>query len=119
LHALYAEQTPKDSAYKYFVLNSTLQDSLVNLEKVKQTESIKYQEALRQQQRGQERREAQQRYTRRITTYSLLGGLVLLLSIGFSLYRIRQIRHESQLKFSFNAGAASPNESSLLLLLLE
>ncbi|UOQ69249.1 sensor histidine kinase [Hymenobacter volaticus] len=101
LHALYANQTPKDSAYTYFVLKTTLQDSLVNLEKIKQTESIKYQEALRQQQLGQERREAQQRYTRRITTYCLLGGFVLLLSIGFSLYRIRQIRHESQLKFSF------------------
>lgn len=101
LHDLYASHTSKDSAYKYLVLSTTLRDSLFNQAKIKQIESIKYKEALRLQQLEQEKKEAQLRYNQQIKLYAIIGGLVLLLSIAFFLYRIKQIRKESKLKSTF------------------
>ncbi|RNI29171.1 sensor histidine kinase [Rufibacter latericius] len=102
LHKLYAGKSPKDSAYKYLALTTTLKDSLFNEEKIKQIESIKYKEALRLHQLDQEKREARQLYETRIKTFSSIGGLVLLLSGAFFRYRIHQVRHEGQLKSVFN-----------------
>lgn len=102
LHKLYADRLPKDSAYKYLLLSTQLKDSLFNQEKIKQTEYIKYKEALRLQQSEQEKKEAQQRYISRIKTYGIAGGLLLLLFTAFFIYRLRQIKHETQLKAVYN-----------------
>jgi hypothetical protein len=101
LHELYATHASKDSAYKYFVLATTIRDSLFDQAKLKQLESIKYKEALRLQQLEQEKKEAQLKYNNQIKLYTIIGGSVLLLFITFFFYRIRQIRKESKLKSTF------------------
>jgi sensor histidine kinase YesM len=101
LHELYAPQSPKDSAYKYLSLFKTLNDSLNNQEKIKQTENIKYKEALRLQKLEQEQEAAQFRYKTQIKTYTLAGGLLLLLLFAFVLYRLKRIRHETRLKSTY------------------
>lgn len=101
LHELYAPYSSKDSAYKYLVLATTLKDSLFDQAKIKQIENIKYKEALRLQQLEQEKKEAQLRYNQQIKLYVTIGSVVLLLSIAFFLYRIKQIRKESKLKSTF------------------
>lgn len=101
LSEVYAKKNQIDSAYKYQSLAVALQDSLFNQEKTRQVKNIGFNETLRLQQLEQERKEVQQRYNTQLKMYGIAGGLVLLLSIAFFLYRIRQLKQENQLKTGF------------------
>jgi two-component system NtrC family sensor kinase len=72
-----------DSALVYLELANTANDSLLSLEKIKQLENIGFDEQLRLQELEKEREQTKSR----IRTYSLLGGLGILLVVAGVLYR--------------------------------
>lgn len=102
LSDLYAEEGRMDSAYKYQSLTLILRDSLFNQKKVRQIRDVTFAQTLRQQQLEQERKMARQHYSTRLKTYGIAGGLLLILFVSFFIYRLRQIKKETQLKAVFN-----------------
>lgn len=101
LSEVYAKENRIDSAYKYQSSMLALKDSLFNYEKTRQVKNIGFNEQLRLQQLEQQRKEVQQQYNMQLRTLGIVGGLILLLSIAFFMYRLRQIKHESNLKSGF------------------
>ena len=84
---LYMAKHMPDSAYYTLQRSVAFRDSLFNLEKVRQFQSLSFNETLRQQQQLQDLKLAEQRYSSRLRTYALLAGLVVVLGGAFFLYR--------------------------------
>lgn len=84
-----------DSALRYYKVAMTTRDSTFNKEKIKQIQNLQFAETLREQQIEQARKETQQRYENEIKIYSLIGGLILLLSLAFFLYRNNQQKRKA------------------------
>lgn len=84
---LYKEKGQTDSAYDYLQLSVDLKDSLYNLEKVRQFQTLTFNEATREQQQLQKAELDQKQYETRVKMYGLLAGLLIVLAIAFLLYR--------------------------------
>ncbi len=80
---IYKSNGHLDSAYVYLHLSVTIKDSLYNVDKIKQFQTLGFNETLRQQQS----REAKQEFETKIKMYSLIGGMVLFVIVAFILYR--------------------------------
>ncbi len=83
LTTIYKSLDKPDSALVYLELSNAANDSLVTVEKIKQVESIGFEEQLRLQELEKERVQTKGR----IRTYSLLGGVGILLIVAGLLYR--------------------------------
>ena len=83
LYQSYEISGNKDSVYKYFRLSADTKDSLFTAQKVKDIQAINFREQIRQQEIEQDKIQLQNN----IRTYSMLSGLLVLLVIGFILYR--------------------------------
>ena len=83
LYQSYEISGNKDSVYKYFRLSADTKDSLFTAQKVKDIQAINFREQIRQQEIEQDKIQLQNK----IRTYSMLSGLLVLLVIGFILYR--------------------------------
>jgi two-component system NtrC family sensor kinase len=77
LYQSYEMSDNKDSVYKYFRLSADTKDSLFTAQKVKDIQAINFREQIHQQEIEQNK----------IRTYSMVSGLLVLLVIGFILYR--------------------------------
>ncbi len=84
---LYRKNNQLDSAYKYLYLSVSLKDSLYNLDKVRQFQTLAFNESTRRQQLDQQTREAKQQYDAKVKMYGLLTGLIGFLIIALILYR--------------------------------
>jgi len=87
LNVLFVKRNQTDSAYKYLTIVSRFRDSLFNQEKLRQVQNISLNEFLREKQIEDAKEKARQEYETRLKFYGLIGGLIVLLSIAFILYR--------------------------------
>ena len=85
--SLYKEKNQPDSAYKYLQLSVDLRDSLYNLDKIRQFQTLSFNETAREQQQLQLAEEARRKYEERIKIYGLVGGLLIVAIIAILLYR--------------------------------
>ena len=92
---LYKIKQQPDSAYKYLELSVELKDSLFNLDKQRQFQSLTFTESMRQQQEEQKVREARQKYETQLKVYGLIGGIVVLLFFAIILYRNNKQKQKS------------------------
>jgi signal transduction histidine kinase len=83
LYKSYEKTDTKDSVYKYFRLSINTKDSLYTAQKAKDMQTFSFREQLRQQEIEQDKIQLQNK----IRTYAMLSGLIVLLVIGFILYR--------------------------------
>ncbi|MEO8862132.1 MAG: ATP-binding protein [Ginsengibacter sp.] len=84
---LYKDKGQLDSAYKYLNLSVTLKDSLYNIDKIRQFQTLSYNEAGRRQQLEQQSIEAKKQYDNKVKTYGLITIIVGVLIFSFVLYR--------------------------------
>jgi len=90
----YKLQHNTDSAFKYLELSSALKDSIYGVEKQKEFQSATLSEQLRQQESAQE----QQKLKNRIVMYSLVAGLIIVLTFVLILYRSNKHKQGAKLK---------------------
>jgi signal transduction histidine kinase len=91
---VYKSQGNIDSTVKYLELTLATKDSLFNQQKVIQIQSMTFNEQLRQQ----DIRDAQKAYRDRIKTDILIGGLIVLLLVAFSLFRNNRNKQKAKVK---------------------
>ena len=94
---LYKIKQQPDSAYKYLQLSVELKDSLFNLDKQRQFQSLTFTETLRQQQEEQKIKEARQKFETQLKMYGLLGGIVVLLFFAIILFRNNKQKQKSNM----------------------
>ncbi len=88
---LFAESNQLDSAFIYQQTVLNARDSLYNLEKTKQIQSLAFNEQLRRQ----EIKVARQQFQNKIRIYGLLGILLVFLIIVFMLWRSNRQRQQA------------------------
>jgi len=84
---LYRANNQMDSSYKYLYLSVTLKDSLFNVDKIRQFQTLTFNETVRRQQLNQQLKDAQQNYETKIKMYGLISIIVGILVLVFILYR--------------------------------
>ncbi len=84
---LYRSKNQMDSAYKYLYLSVSLKDSLYNVDKFRQFQTLAFNESTRRLQLEQQSREAKQQYDARVKMYGLLTGLIGFLIMALILFR--------------------------------
>jgi two-component system, NtrC family, sensor kinase len=94
---LYKDKNQLDSAYKYLQLSVTLKDSLYNVDKIRQFQTLTFNEAARRQQLDQQSREAQLQYRTRIKMFGLISGMIGILVFAFILYRNNKQKQKANL----------------------
>ncbi len=92
---LYRVKKQPDSAYKYLQFSVDLKDSLFNVNKQNQIQSLTLSESMRQQQEEQRIKEARQEYETRIKMFGLIGGIVVLLFFAILLYRNNKLKQKT------------------------
>jgi signal transduction histidine kinase len=85
--SLYKQKNQPDSAYKYLELSVELRDTLYNLEKLRQFQTVSFNETVLEQKQIQQAEEARRKYEERIKIYALIGGLAIVIVIASLLYR--------------------------------
>jgi signal transduction histidine kinase len=83
---IYKDNNQLDSAYKYLSLSVALKDSLYNLDKIRQFQTLTFNETARRQQLEQQRRIAEQQYKTKIKMFVLILGMVAILIIALILF---------------------------------
>ena len=84
---IYKENNRLDSAYKYLNLSVTLKDSLYNLDKIRQFQTLTFNESIRRQQLKQQSMIAVQQYKTKIKMFILIAGMVGVLIFALVLFR--------------------------------
>jgi two-component system, NtrC family, sensor kinase len=84
---LYKDRREMDSAWKYLQMSVTMKDSLYNIDKVRQFQTLTFNDASRRQQLEQQKREAEQQYQTRIKIYGLLSVITGFLVLSLVFYR--------------------------------
>lgn len=84
---LYNATNQPDSAYKYLHLSVAIKDSLYNIDKIRQFQTLTFNEVTRRQQLEQQAKDAQVQYENKIKMYSLIAGMLVILVVAFILYR--------------------------------
>ena len=84
---IYRTNNQLDSAYKYLYLSVTLKDSLFNVDKVRQFQTLTFNESSRRLQLEQQSKEEKQKYETKIKIYGLVAGLIIFLIVALILYR--------------------------------
>ncbi|MEO9022546.1 MAG: ATP-binding protein [Ginsengibacter sp.] len=84
---LYKDNHQLDSAYKYLHLSVVLRDSLFNINKIRQFQTLTFNEATRRQQLEQATKEARHQYATKIKFYILSAITAVFLIIAFLLLR--------------------------------
>ncbi len=92
---LYKIKGQPDSAYKYLQLSVELKDSLFNLDKQRQFQSLTFTESTRQQQEEQKIKEARRKFETQMKMYGLIGGMAVLLFFAIILYRNNKQKQRS------------------------
>ena len=95
--SLYKEKNQTDSAYKYLQLSVDLRDSLYNLDKIRQFQTLSFNESARQQQLQQQAEETRRQYEGKIKIYGLIGGLLIVIIIALLLYRNNKQKQKANL----------------------
>jgi len=85
--ALYKANNQPDSAYKYLQLSIAAKDSLYNVDKIRQFQTLSFNEANRQQQLEQQSREEKQRYETKLKMYGLISIITGFVLLALILYR--------------------------------
>ncbi len=98
---IYRIKQQPDSAYKYLQYSVELKDSLFNLDKQRQFQSLTISESMRQQQEEQKIREARQKYETQLKIYGLTGGMVVLLFFALMLYRNNKQKQKSNIVLQY------------------
>ena len=91
LAAVYERKGNKDSAIRYIKLRLKLQDSLFSQDKMRQLQNISFNQKLKQQ----ELDSANADYKNKLKIYMLAGGLIILLTIAFILWRNNRQRQKA------------------------
>jgi signal transduction histidine kinase len=84
---LYRKNNRLDSAYKYLNLSVTLKDSLYNLDKIRQFQTLTFNETARRQQLEQQSRIAVQQYKTKIKMFILIAVMAGILIFALVLFR--------------------------------
>ncbi|MGE5448014.1 MAG: ATP-binding protein [Bacteroidales bacterium] len=84
---IYKKNNRLDSAYKYLNLSVTLKDSLYNLDKIRQFQTLTFNETARRQQMKQQSRIAVQEYKTKIKMFILIAGMTGVLILALILFR--------------------------------
>jgi signal transduction histidine kinase len=84
---IYHLKKQPDSAYKYLSLSVELNDSILGTEKLAQIQNINLRESLQKIQLEHSKKEAIKEYKSRIKIYSLIAGIIVLLSVVLILSR--------------------------------
>jgi tetratricopeptide (TPR) repeat protein len=84
---IYKKNNRLDSAYKYPNLSVTLKDSLYNLDKIRQFQTLTFNESTRRQQLKQQSMIAVQQYKTKIKMFILIAGMAGVLIFALILFR--------------------------------
>jgi two-component system NtrC family sensor kinase len=95
---LYKDKGQLDSAYKYLNLSVTLKDSLYNLDKIRQFQTLSFNETGRRQQLEQQSIEEKKQYSNKVRTYGLITIIVGVLIFSFVLYRNNKNKQRANVK---------------------
>ncbi|MGE5393697.1 MAG: ATP-binding protein [Candidatus Saccharibacteria bacterium] len=84
---IYKKNNRLDSAYKYLNLSVNLKDSLYNLDKIRQFQTLTFNETARRQQLEQQSRIAVQQYKTKIKMFILIAAMAGVLIFALVLFR--------------------------------
>ncbi len=84
---LYKDNNQLDSAYKYLYLSVSLKDSLYNVDRIRQFQTLGFNETTRRLQLDQQSKEAKQEYDTRVKMYGLISIITGILILAIILFR--------------------------------
>ena len=106
----YKEKNNLDSAFVYMEIMSAAKDSLLNLEKIRQVQTLSFNEQMEQQ----NIEAAQSAYKNRVKIFLLVTGLVVLLLLAAILLRINQRKQKDKLKIEKAYETLKSTQSQLI-----
>jgi len=98
LSDLYKDRKQFDSAYTYLSLFHDLKDRSLAQEKIEKVQNLSFNELLHRKQLEQEAKDARQQYNARIKIYSLIVGLLVMLSLAIIFYRNNRQKQKANIK---------------------